>query len=253
MFNHRHQKNKYFFVVIILLLVIIGLLIFLIVTGGTNSEKQTKSSSKTTQTTKISKESLKTIPQTMSSQQNSSTRLNEMNYTESEKRAITNEFLLWASKRAEIGGMAVTTRFFDHGASGKGDWYALTPDRQAILVQRQDSSRQNSYSIQALGGVTFYTSKDGTLGRSDKVMTSALAAGYNEVADLGKPIIKYLLGDDGEIYEYHSSGSFTDGFYEMDDKGNRQENGRPIQTFTLSADTAAKKELQRILLQYNRK
>lgn len=47
----------------------------------------------------------------MSSQQNSSTRLNEMNYTESEKRAITNEFLLWASKRAEIGGMAVTTRF----------------------------------------------------------------------------------------------------------------------------------------------
>ncbi|MGH2217900.1 hypothetical protein ACQ1ZR_19990, partial [Enterococcus faecalis] len=77
----------------------------------------------------------------------------------------------------------------DHGTSGKGDWCALTSDWQPLLVQRQDSSRQNCFFIQALGGVTFYTSKDGTLGQSNKVMTSALAAGYNEVADLGKPII----------------------------------------------------------------
>src|SRR5699024_8969839 len=58
-------------------------------------------------------------------------------YSEEEKKEASQAFLDWAIPRAEEGGMAVTDNYFGHGASGSGDWYAMTEDGE-ILVQEQD-------------------------------------------------------------------------------------------------------------------
>lgn len=179
-------------------------------------------------------------------------------YTEEEKRAITNTFTEWAGKRAAIGGMALTDHYFDHGASGRGDWYAVTEDGKYILVQRQDPTINISdevYSAESLGGVVFYTSKKGTVGFSDEINAAenmpSLAAGFNEVADRQKPIVKYMLGSNGIVYEFQSNGSFTDGFYVTDDQGRFDYWPTEQFPFKISEDVDAQSELQAILSQYH--
>lgn len=174
-------------------------------------------------------------------------------YSYEEKQAIENQFTQWAGKRAAIGGMALNNRYFDHGAGGIGDWYAVTTSGEYILVQRESvPTSSDMYTTEALGGVVFYTSKFGTLGYSNEIEDSSnnpsTATGYTGVANLEKPITKYMLGSNGVVYEYQSSGSFSDGFYEVDDQG-RFNTGQAY--FYKSGDVAAQNELQRILANYN--
>src|SRR5699024_7230489 len=77
-------------------------------------------------------------------------------YTSEEKRMMTEEFFNWAVDRVKIGNLAVTTLYFQHGAAGSGDWYALTPDGQ-VQVQNLDNPGFESFDIHALSGVAFYT------------------------------------------------------------------------------------------------
>lgn len=177
-------------------------------------------------------------------------------YTESEKQAISNEFLEWAGYRAALGGMATNGAYFNHGASGRGDWYARTPDG-LVLVQQQDPDSKRGYdyySIHAIGGVVFYTSKYGTTGKTEEVNDSSnnpsTAAGFNEVAELNQPIIKYLLGDNGVVYEFNGTGAFSSGFYVTDNEGDFDYWPEEQVPFFISNDQAAQAELQKILLQY---
>lgn len=178
-------------------------------------------------------------------------------YTEAEKQAISNEFLKWAGERATLGGMAVNDHYFDHGASGRGDWYAVTTEGQFILVQKQDPTIEvgDRYFANALGGVVFYTSKHGATGLSNELNDQqnhpSTAAGFSEVADPSKPIVKYLLGDNGVVYEFQSSASFTSGFYVTDDEGSTDYWPSEQVPFFVSKDLDAQNELQRILANYN--
>lgn len=179
-------------------------------------------------------------------------------YTEVEKRTISNEFLEWAGERATMGGMAVNGSYFTHGASGRGDWYAMTTDGQNVLVQQQDPTIRNGkdiYPIHSLGGVVFYTSKYGVTGLSDEINDQqnhpSTATGFSEVANPDKPIVKYLLADNGIVYEFQGTASFTSGFYVTDDEGNFDYWPTEQVPFFVSEDTEAQEELQRILLKYN--
>ena len=49
-------------------------------------------------------------------------------FTMEEQQEMTQHFYDWAIERAEIGNMAVTNMYFSHGAAGRGDWYAMTPN-----------------------------------------------------------------------------------------------------------------------------
>lgn len=179
-------------------------------------------------------------------------------YTNDEKQAIATAFSDWAENRAAIGGMALNDAYFDHGASGVGDWYAVVDNGQRLLVQRQDPNinvSQDAYIGEALGGVVFYTSKNGTVGYSNELNDPknqpSLAAGFSQVANLDKPIVKYLLGSNGVVYEFQSSGSFSDGFYETSDQGDFNYWPTTQVPFKISEDAAAQETLQTILAQYN--
>lgn len=131
-------------------------------------------------------------------------------YTFEEKSRMTEEFLTWSSERAIIGGMAVHSAYFTHGASGMGDWYTETPDGLVLVQQQHPEGRPgyDYYSIHAVGGVIFYYSVFGTVGRTDEVNQhdGTIAAGYSLVADRNKPIVKYMLCDNGVVYEMKSTG-----------------------------------------------
>ncbi|MGY3751135.1 hypothetical protein [Vagococcus acidifermentans] len=175
-------------------------------------------------------------------------------YTVDEQAVMTEEFLNWASGRAEIGGMAVNSDYFGHGASGIGDWYAPTADGPILVQQQHPDGRPgfDYYSIHALGGVIFYYSVYGTTGRTDEVnsQNGSLAEGFANVADNSKPIVKYMLCDNGVVYEMNSTGAYSDGFQVADDEGNFSSGSNGGNNFRVSEDNAAQQEWQRILSKY---
>lgn len=170
----------------------------------------------------------------------------EMFYQTSVLQNINQQFLDWASDRARIGGMAVTSEFFDHGAAGRGDWFSVTPDGMA-MAQNLDNPGYDFFPLHVVGGVTFYYSKNGTLGATDERQRSSFAAGFSEVADTTKPIIKYILCDNGMIYELVSDASLSTGFNEANDDGTIPRSQINVKEFRYSEDTDAINELQRII------
>ncbi|WCG04351.1 hypothetical protein PML89_04985 [Vagococcus lutrae] len=179
-------------------------------------------------------------------------------YSLEEQREISNEFLKWTDVRANIGGIAVNGAYFTHGASGRGDWYAKTTDGQYILVQRQDPNigiDESIYIAHAIGGVVFYYSNFGTTGLTDEVNNRdnnpSTATGFSQVANMDKPIIKYLLADNGVVYEYNSNVAFSDGFYVTDDEGHFDYWPDEQKPFKESEDKDAQEEFRRILSEYN--
>src|SRR5699024_12463573 len=128
-------------------------------------------------------------------------------------------FLDWAMPRAEEGGMAVTDNYFGHGASGSGDWYAVTEDCE-IQVQDQDPTTESpgydAFDIHALGVVVFYTSNSGVTGLDEKSYKEQGGAGggrkYTAVAEPDEPSHKYLLGDNGVVYELKGSATRLDSY-----------------------------------------
>ncbi|MBP1042680.1 hypothetical protein I6N95_16815 [Vagococcus sp. BWB3-3] len=179
-------------------------------------------------------------------------------YTFEEQLEISDKFLTWASERAAMGGMAVNGAYFNHGASGRGDWYAKTPEGQYILMQRQDPTiniEKNKYLANAIGGVVFYYSKFGTTGVTNEINDQennpSTATGFSQVAILDQPIVKYLLTDNGFVYEFKSNGAFSDGFYVTDDDGDFDYWPGEQVPFIVSEDKVAQDELQRILASYN--
>ncbi|MDB1553114.1 hypothetical protein [Latilactobacillus sakei] len=169
-------------------------------------------------------------------------------YTDSQKAAITHDFLNWAGQRAEVGNMAVSDWYFDHGADDPGDWYAETPDGR-ILVQHGEGDGRH-YPIQAVGGCIFYTALDGTTG-IDSQLYDSYARNYASNMDMSRPISKYLLGDNGVVYELKTGNGQTtnteDDFALAPFSGSRNTTPTP---FTVSQDTAAQQELKSLLAAY---
>lgn len=169
-------------------------------------------------------------------------------YTDSQKAAITHDFLNWAGQRAEVGNMAVSDWYFDHGADDPGDWYAETPDGR-ILVQHGEGDGRH-YPIQAVGGCIFYTALDGTTG-IDSQLYDSYARNYASNMDMSRPISKYLLGDNGVVYELKTGNGQTtnteDGFALAPFSGSRNTTPTP---FIISQDTAAQQELKSLLAAY---
>lgn len=172
-------------------------------------------------------------------------------YSNDEETTAQKYFLEWAKVQAQKGNMAVTDRFFDHGASGKGDWFAETEDGKALIQQQfPDNPGYNAYKMHVLGGVTFYTAKDGTTGYDEAVNENDTASGIANLADKSKQIHKYLLCDNGVVYEaigsYNDLVAFSSPYGLYDDDGQTETiHGRIV--FKISQDQAAQNEWKRIL------
>ncbi|MEG0289049.1 MAG: hypothetical protein RR725_05345 [Carnobacterium sp.] len=177
-------------------------------------------------------------------------------YSSEETSAKTAAFLEWAAPRAETGNMAVSDFFFNHGAAGKGDWYAITEDEE-IQVQEtildENLPGYDAFDIHALGGVVFYTSLSGITGYDETPETQATAVGFHEIADPDFSMHKYLLGDNGVVYELIGTveeiGSFSAGYDEYADDGLTKPGAEAAENFVfkVSEDKAAQEEWVRIL------
>src|SRR5690625_1976907 len=183
-------------------------------------------------------------------------------YSEEKQEEASQAFLDWAIPRAEEGGMAVTDNYFGHGASGSGDWYAVTEDGE-IQVQEQDPTTESpgydAFDIHALGGVVFYTSNSGVTGLDEKSYKEQGGAGggrkYTAVAEPDEPLHKYLLGDNGVVYELIGTAeelnSYQTGFGLYDDDG-KTKLFEEEYTFKVSEDQDAQKEWVKILRNFKR-
>lgn len=180
---------------------------------------------------------------------NESQQKTTINLTEEQKSRITQQFLAWASPRAATGNMAVSDYYFNHGSAGLGDWYANTPDG---MIQVQDNQHPGAagFKVHAIGGVVFYTAKDGKVGIDSTLKGEMTAQGYSANMDFSQKVSKYVLGDNGVVYELALGQGVSvipeDGFGELDDDGNKGSNGT-TSTFIISKDQAAQETLTNLI------
>lgn len=252
---------------------VLGLFSVFLLAGCGSTEEKGNSASSSTST--VSSTSSSSTSQTTSSTSVSST--SETNTATSQSSATTEEstsqpanvaskgvllndaqrnqinlaFLNWASQRAAIGNMAVSEWFFDHGAAGRGDWYANTPDGQ-VQVQNNNLPGKSAFPIRGIGGCIFYTAKDGGIGRQE-LFADSFAANYSVKLDHTKPVSKYLLGDNGVVYELKTGNgmpvSTNTGFGEYADDGS-QGSYTPDLNFQVSEDQAAQEKLKELIQSY---
>lgn len=174
-------------------------------------------------------------------------------FTMEEQQEMTQHFYDWAIERAEIGNMAVTNMYFSHGAAGRGDWYAMTPDGE-VQTQNQDNPGFDHFDIHAVGGVTFYQPASGDYGEDANAPVPSTAEGYSRLALPDTNIHKYILADNGVVYELigkREQMSFSSGFGEYDDEGTYGEFPPGVE-FEISGDQDAQQEWKRILGMYQR-
>lgn len=174
-------------------------------------------------------------------------------FTMEEQQEMTQHFYDWAIERAEIGNMAVTNMYFSHGAAGRGDWYAMTPDGE-VQTQNQDNPGFDHFDIHAVGGVAFYQPASGDFGEDADAPFPGTAEGYSRLALPDTNIHKYMLADNGVVYELigkKENMSFSSGFGEYDDEGTYGEYP-PGSEFEISGDQDAQQEWKRILRMYQR-
>ncbi|KRN32476.1 hypothetical protein [Weissella halotolerans] len=171
-------------------------------------------------------------------------------FTSSQQKRISQAFLKWAGQRAEIGNMAVSDWYFDHGTAGQGDWYANTPDGP-VQVQNFGHPGPKAFNIHALGVCVFYTDQAGRTGVQD-LYPGSFAENYTANVNPQYPVVKYLLGDNGIVYELRidngGRASTNSGFGEYDDQG-QVGSQLPDASFKVSDDHAAQVELKELIKQ----
>lgn len=240
---------------------IAGLVMLCLLTGcsGNIGKKapieSSTTSSKTEQTTTITKSQKSAVSSSTTEQASQSEqpaiKKQVVQLSAAQKQAVSQAFLEWAGQRAVIGNMAVSDWYFDHGAAGQGDWYANSPDGQ-IQVQDNQHPGASAFAIHAIGGVVFYTAKNGGTGIQD-LFADSFASNYSAKMDSSKPVSKYLLGDNGVVYELKTGNgamvTTNTGFGEYADDGTIG-NYVPDQAFQVSEDQAAQNELAKLLQPY---
>lgn len=229
---------------------ILGFGILFLLTGCNSTESKEAEPSRSVSLNSEASSSLSS--ESTESQSSSTTESSrKVQFNDVQKGQINQAFLDWAGGRAAIGNMAVSHWFFDHGAAGRGDWYAITPDGQ-VQVQNNGVPGENAFPIHALGGCVFYTSKDGSIGKQE-LMAGSFAANYSVKMDYSKPVSKYLLGDNGVVYELKTGNgepvSTNTGFGEYADDGSLG-SYTPNRSFQISEDQAAQEKLRELIYSY---
>lgn len=172
-------------------------------------------------------------------------------YTDSERLEMVDMFYEWAVDYAEEHEVAVTDYIFNHGAAGFGDWIAKTPHGH-VQMQDLDNPGYDAFDLHAIGGVVFYTSLTGDYGRDEYSEPIEIFTGFSAVAEEGTSIKKYLLVDNGIVYEIVTSDFAPAGsFGEYSDDGETTSYIEyDLGIFKVSKNKEAQKEWRRILSLY---
>ena len=152
--------------------------------------------------------------------------------------------------------MAVSDLFFNHGAASKGDCPAFTEDGD-IQVQQlfpdETLPGYDAFEVHALGGVVFYTALLGITGYYETLKTQATTEGFHNIVNTDYSMHKYLLGDNGAIYELIGTvgeiANFSAGYSEYVDDGITKPKAESVGNFIfkVSDNIDAQEEWVRIL------
>lgn len=167
-----------------------------------------------------------------------------------EKTEINNDFYNWADQRAKIGNMAISKYYFDHGSEDNGNlWYASTPDGDILIRNASDTYSSKSYNLRKIGGFVFYTAKDGTTGKCDNIRqdTDDGAKYSSDQIDCTKPVDKYLLANNGIVYECKLNGETAEPDSGFNIKGEDNINS---DDWIVSQDKAAQDEYRQLITKY---
>lgn len=170
--------------------------------------------------------------------------------TKKQRQKINDAFLSWAAKRAQAGKFAVSNYYFDHGQDEDNNlWYVKTPDGNVLVKNASDKYHSKDYKIKAIGGLVFYTAKDGATGKCNAIRQdtdNGATYSANEI-DKTKPIDKYLLADNGIIYKCKLSGDDIKPAGGFSIKGQKED---PTQ-WAISIDKEAQNEYRRLIHKYS--
>lgn len=142
----------------------LGFCVVFLLSGCNSTKKEEAEPSRSvslapeTSSSQISESTVSSASQSSSTTESSS----KAQLTDAQKGQMNQAFLDWAGGRAVIGNMAVSYWFFDHGAAGRGDWYANTPDGQ-VQVQNNGVPGKMRFLFMLSADASFIHQKTGAL------------------------------------------------------------------------------------------
>ena len=206
------------------------------VLAACNSEEATQQSGEKAKTTKSA------------NQEKSS----KASISDKDKKEIKKEVLSWLAKHEKNNDKAVSNRYFGSGSMSDGDWYAGTEGGE-IQVSNKDKPGPKAFDLHTVTGAVTYTSNEGITGIDKASKNLSNIEGYSTVADIHKPVTKYLFADNGEVYEYTFKASkdvtLSSGFAPKDHNG-KDPNLSPNQMFKVSDNKALNDFYSELLKKY---
>ncbi len=119
----------------------------------------------------------------------------------SDKNKIKKSIMKSLDKYAEEQSLAISNRYLSFGDYATGDAYTLTDDGE-IQVSDKGKPGKNSFDIHNVVGAVSYHSSNGTTGFDKEAENLSNIEGYQNVANMNKPITKYLFADNGKVYAH---------------------------------------------------
>lgn len=172
--------------------------------------------------------------------------------SDKDKKEIKKEVLSCLAKNEKNNDKAVSNRYFGSGSMSDGDWYAGTEGGE-IQVSNKDKPGPKAFDLHTVTGAVTYTSNEGITGIDKASKNLSNIEGYSTVADINKPVTKYLFADNGKVYEYIFKDSkdvtLSSGFAPKDHNG-KDPNLSPNQMFKVSDNKALNDFYSELLKKY---
>lgn len=172
--------------------------------------------------------------------------------SDKDKKEIKKEVLSWLAKHEKNNDKAVSNRYFGSGSMSDGVWYAGTEGGE-IQVSNKDTPGPKAFDLHTVTGAVTYTSNEGITGIDKASKNLSNIEGYSTVANINKPVTKYLFADNGKVYEYTFKDSkdvtLSSGFAPKDHNG-KDPNLSPNQMFKVSDNKALNDFYSELLKKY---
>lgn len=172
--------------------------------------------------------------------------------TKGERKKLKKDMLAVSGKVAKKQDLAMSNRYLSNGNTVEGDFYAMSSDGEVQVIDN-DKPGAKHFKIHNLVGVSMYTSSEGTKGYDESAKRLSNVEGYQAVANMNKPVRKYLFADNGKVYYYtfkpDDTVTLSSGF-SYKDFSDKDPNLKPNVVFKETHNKTLKKEWKNKLKQY---
>lgn len=181
-------------------------------------------------------------------------------FTTEDKNKINKEMYRYLAAYAKKHKKAVSDYYFSHGSAGYGDWYAIT-DQGSVQTQDNNYPGYYGFPLHDVGGFIMYTPKSGQYGIERNHYEKI--TGFGGLHELYKPntsAVKYMMADNGKVYEIKGTTNNTSGLYihpatgfgELTDKGTYGQYG-PTVKFKPTTNKALQQKYTSVIKKYVKK